>query len=423
MRDQVIYQVFVRNYKAGTFNAVKEDLPRIKELGVDYVYLLPIHPIGQKERKGSLGSPYAITDYFDVNPELGSMQDFEELVEKIHEAGLKVMMDIVINHTAPDHPYTYNNPEFYYRNAQGKFANQVGDWSDIIDFDYRNQDLWEEMKRMFTFWVRKGVDGFRCDVAPFLPIAFWQYVRTEIAAINPEVVWLAESVHRSFLRVRREEGFLCHSDCEMYSVFDVCYDYDIHPEFMGIFEEGHDVAAYLKALDLQEMIYPAHYSKLHFLENHDQPRIHALTKGDITKTLQWLAYSYFAKGTTFVYNGQEFLAKDQPSLFDKDPIVLEETEHDLSAKMAFLKKVKQEVVAFDAPRYVIEQDVDYLHLSYCKEHEVYEGIFNVLQHTGEVKVHLADGVYTNLWNQAQLEVKDGLLALHAEPILLRGTKR
>ena len=176
-RNQVLYSVYVRNHTLeGTFQALRGDLRRIRNLGVDIIWLMPIHPIGVKARKGTLGSPYAISDYRAVNPEYGTMEDFQALVEDIHALGMKCIIDVVYNHTSPDSWLVANHPEWFYHKPDGSFGNHVGDWSDIVDLDYTNEDLWSYQIDTLKMWAQI-VDGFRCDVAPLLPIEFWRRAR------------------------------------------------------------------------------------------------------------------------------------------------------------------------------------------------------------------------------------------------------
>ena len=170
LRNQVMYSVFVRQYsREGTFAKVEEDLDRIRALGVDVIWFLPIHPIGKKCRKGSLGSPYAIADYRAVNPEFGTLEDFRRLVAAIHARGMKCIIDVVYNHTSPDSWLAQNHPEWFYHKPDGSFGNRIGDWSDIIDLDYGNRALWAYQIETLKFWAGI-VDGFRCDVAPLVPL-------------------------------------------------------------------------------------------------------------------------------------------------------------------------------------------------------------------------------------------------------------
>ena len=144
-RNLVLYSVYVRNHsEAGTFEAVRQDLERIKALGTDMIWLMPIHPIGQTARKGTLGSPYAISDYRTVNPEYGTLEDFRRLVDAIHRLGMKCIIDVVYNHTSPDSWLVKNHPEWFYRRTDGRFSNRVADWTDIVDLHYSHPPLWDD---------------------------------------------------------------------------------------------------------------------------------------------------------------------------------------------------------------------------------------------------------------------------------------
>ena len=144
LRNQIIYSIYVRNYSGeGTFAAVERDLERIRDLGTDIIWLMPVHPLGVKNRKGSLGSPYAIRNYREINPEFGTLQDFRSLVDRIHELGMKCMIDVVYNHTSPDSWLAEHHPEYFYRKPDGKMGNRVGDWTDVVDLDYGNRELWD----------------------------------------------------------------------------------------------------------------------------------------------------------------------------------------------------------------------------------------------------------------------------------------
>ena len=186
LRNQVIYEVFVRNHSAvGTFQGVQKDLTRIQELGVDIIWLMPIHPIGDLHRKRSLGCPYSIQDYRAINPEYGTLEDFRSLVQSIHRLGLQVMIDVVFNHTSHDSWLASHHPEWFYHNPSGKIAGKVEDWTDVVDLDYSHPELWSYLIETLKFWVAEGVDGFRCDVASLVPVEFWQEARTELKKINP----------------------------------------------------------------------------------------------------------------------------------------------------------------------------------------------------------------------------------------------
>ena len=228
LRNMMMYQIFVRNFSAqGTFAAVRPQLQRIKELGTDIIWFMPIHPIGTLQRKGTLGSPYAISDYRAVNPEFGTLDDFKELVDDIHAHGMKCMIDVVYNHTSPDSKLSREHPEWFYHREDGSFGNRVGDWTDIIDLDYSAKELWDYQIETLCFWA-EIVDGFRCDVAPLIPIEFWERARAEVAKVRPDCIWLSESVEPGFITYMRGRGITALSDSEIYRAFDISYEYDCY---------------------------------------------------------------------------------------------------------------------------------------------------------------------------------------------------
>ena len=220
LQKQVIYSVYVRNHTPeGTFAAVAGDLDRIRALGTDIIWFMPIHPIGVLGKKGTLGCPYANRDYRSVNPEYGTLDDFKALVGEIHARGMKCMIDVVYNHTSPDSVLYNEHPEFFYHNAAGKPGNKMGDWADVIDLDYNNRALWQYLTDTLVMWA-KIVDGFRCDVASFVPVEFWRQTRDEVETIRPGCIWLAESVHGAHVLAMRRMGAYCATDTEVQSVFD-----------------------------------------------------------------------------------------------------------------------------------------------------------------------------------------------------------
>ncbi len=181
LQTQVIYSVYVRAHtEEGSFRAIIPDLDRIKALGTDIIWFMPIHPIGEKGKKGSLGCPYANRDYRTVNPQYGSEADFRLLVDEIHKRGMKCMIDVVYNHTSADSVLLDEHPDFFWRDENGNTGNKIGDWADVIDLDYSNTGLWDYQIESLCGWARV-VDGFRCDVASFVPITFWNMARAHLA--------------------------------------------------------------------------------------------------------------------------------------------------------------------------------------------------------------------------------------------------
>ena len=191
--NSVVYEMNVRQYTPeGTFDAAAEELPRLKKLGVDVIWLMPVYPIGVEERKGTLGSYYAISDYCAINPEFGTMQDFEDFLDRAHGYGFKVILDWVANHTSPDAVWESGRPaDWYVRDSLGNTVTQY-DWTDIAELNYDNHDMRREMRSSMRFWLDKGVDGFRCDMACEVPLDFWKETLPELRKEYPGTYFLAE---------------------------------------------------------------------------------------------------------------------------------------------------------------------------------------------------------------------------------------
>jgi glycosidase len=419
LRQQTIYQVFVRNHtKAGTFQALTADLPRIKALGVSVIYLLPIHPIGVVARKGKVGSPYAIRDYFAIDAALGTEKDLKTLLNEAHKLGLKVMMDIVFNHTARDARWVKEHPDFYYY-KDGKLANRIGDWSDVADLDFNQPKVQQALIEVLTHWSKFGFDAFRCDVAPLIPLSFWQDAKRAINQLNPNTIWLSESVHPSFIQYLRGEGYLAHSDAEMYQVFDILYDYDVHPFFLQYLSGKSDLVTYLRMVQAQSYIYPIQYVKAHFLENHDVPRIHQ-TVTDMVILKNLTAWSFFQPGIGFVYAGQETLNKNLPSLFEKDPIDLTIQDKGFYAFIQTLIKLKKSMIFAEANKFVINEhplQANFIEATLSSSKQNWVGLFNLSKSERMIHTHLKDGVYLDMISQKYIEVNQGILILQ-DPLIL-----
>lgn len=418
LRNKVIYSIFVRNYsKEGTFQKVQEDLDRIKSLGVDIIWLMPIHPVGKKHRKGSLGSPYAISDYRAVNPEFGTMEDFKALVDAIHDKGMKCIIDVVYNHTSPDSWLQANHPEWFYRKADGSFGNHVGDWWDVIDLDYNaSHDLWDYQIETLQMWA-KMVDGFRCDVAPLVPLQFWLEARRRVAEVNPDCLWLSESVEPEFIRYLRSEGLWASSDSEIFQAFDMAYDYDIFGDFTKALTGEGTLNTYLDKVNGQESIYPANYVKLRCLENHDRARAAAIIP-DERALRNWTAYMYFLKGITMIYNGQEVCCEARPSLFDKDTIVWN-TGKDLSALLRKLYEIKQDPLLTDSAFEVKELGNDVIWAEHRKGKARLVGLFASKGQPCVVRANVPDGRYVNLIDGKVVVAEQGLVTMAGEPVIIR----
>lgn len=416
LQNQVIYSVYVRNHTPeGTFRAVADDLDRIRALGTDIVWLMPIHPIGIAGKKGTLGCPYANRDYRSVNPSYGTMADFRSLVQQIHARGMKCMIDVVYNHTSPDSTLYMEHPEYFYHDANGKPGNKMGDWSDVIDLDYRAPGLWKYLIDTLVMWAGI-VDGFRCDVASFVPLAFWRRAREAVAEVNPDCIWLAETVHLGYGCLARRNGIDSALDTDMFSVFDLEYEYDIREVFDKYLAGKAHLSHYLDMLNFQEGVYPANYNKLRFLENHDQPRICSYVH-DERALENYTAFLYFLKGTTLIYAGQEFENTHLPSLFDKDPID-RKTGRDLSSLLCRLYAIKQRFGSADWFRAEADDAKDIAVLQRGSGNRRFIGVFSLKGQSAEITVDLSDGSRENLLDGTAVEVKDGKLFCNGKPMIL-----
>ena len=379
LREKVIYSVFVRNHtKEGTFQALEGDLDRLAALGTDIIWLMPIHPIGEAGRKGTLGSPYAIRDFRGINPEYGTLGDFMHLVGEIHKRGMKCIIDVVYNHTSPDSILATGHPEFFLRDEAGNPTRKVADWSDVVDLDYSNRELWKYQIETLKIWA-EIVDGFRCDVA------------------------------------MRRAGYYCAADTELYDAFDITYDYDIWPYFEGCFQPTGTLREYTALVNFQESEYPAGYVKLRCLENHDQPRF--ASRVDSDETLRnWLALLYFEKGTTLLYSGQEYAPRHRVDLFNADDAYCD-MRLDLQPYLKQLRQMKRTLPMSTCFQLEAVEERAVLGRYDGPETRV-RGIFDLKNAGGSVAVDLPDGTYTDRITGREVTVSGGAFDLAKAPAVI-----
>lgn len=304
--DATIYEVNVRQFsEEGSFAKVEEALPRLKELGVKILWLMPIHPIGEVERKGPLGSYYSVKDYFGINPAFGDEASFRSLVEAAHEHDMKLILDWVANHTAWDNPLTETHPEFYETDENGSFIPPRGtDWSDVIQLDYTNPELRDYMVSALRYWVEEfDIDGYRADVASYVPTDFWNRVRRELDAIKP-VFMLAEAY-----------------EPELHPAFDMSYHWDFH-HLMNRIAQGeaspNDIDAQFAAT---KEAFGEDAFMMNFITNHDENSWAGTTFDRLGNAKEAFAVlTATAEGMPLLYNGQETGLDKQLEFFEKDPI-------------------------------------------------------------------------------------------------------
>jgi glycosidase len=306
-RNATIYEVNIRQYTPeGTFKAFEAELPRLQKMGVKILWLMPINPLGVKNRKGSLGSYYSVSDFLEVNPEYGNKQDFTNLVKKAHDLGMKVIIDWVANHTSWDNQLITKHPEWYKKDSAGNIKPPVADWTDVAALDYSQPGLHEYMTDAMIYWVKEtDIDGFRCDVAGMVPVAFWNSAIPALKKVKP-LFMLAE-----------EESPKIHDS----GYFDASYSWQLFHIMNGI-AQGKKTATAIDssyASDLKK--YPKDAFRMRFTSNHDENSWNGTEferLGEGARTFAVLSFTF--PGIPLIYTGQESALNKRLKFFDKDTI-------------------------------------------------------------------------------------------------------
>jgi len=300
-----IYEVNIRQFtKEGTINSFQNHLPRLKKMGVDILWLMPVNPIGAKNRKGSLGSYYSIQDYKAVNPEFGTMQDFKNLVKEIHRSEMFVIIDWVANHSAWDNSLIIEHPDWYTTDASGQMMSPF-DWTDVADFNYSKPDLQNYMIEAMKFWLTEtGIDGFRCDVAGMVPTEFWNKASAELQLVKPDLFMLAEAEQPDLLE----------------KAFNMDYAWNLH-HLMNKVVKGEkkalDIAKYLTS----DSIFVDNSFKMNFITNHDENSWNGSEYERLkTAVPTFAALTAIVPGMMLIYSGQESAFDRRLKFFDKDSV-------------------------------------------------------------------------------------------------------
>jgi glycosidase len=303
LRDGVIYEIFPRDFSAaGNLNGVTAKLDELKNLGVSILWVMPIQPIGKEGRKGEYGSPYSISDYYAVNPDYGTLDDYKRLVKEAHARGLKVIMDMVANHTAWD-SVMMSHPDFYKQDAQGKIIPPVPDWSDVAGLNYASPQLRDYMIAMLKYWVQTcDIDGFRCDVAYMVPTDFWVQARAAVESIKPDVMFLAEANKPELLQ----------------KAFDIDYDWPLLATLNKIEMEDAPASDIRNTWEDSLRQFPKDSLHMRISDDHDESR--AVARFGIDGALAASALMFTLDGVPLLYNGMEVgdaTESGDPALFDK----------------------------------------------------------------------------------------------------------
>ena len=308
LRSAVVYEIFPRDFsQAGDLNAITARLDELKNLGVDVLWLMPIHPTGEKMKKGSVGSPYAVRDFYAINPDYGTTNDFRRLVAQAHQRGLKVVMEIVAGHTAWDSVLMDQHPEFYMRDTNGAVIPPNPAWTDVAGLDYAKPVVRRYMIDMMKYWLQDfGVDGFRCDVGPNVPLDFWEAARTELEKLNPQVIILADAGAKPELLTK---AFDVDSSWGMINALNTVMS-SVTP------------ASYLKEMwEHNDQQFPKGALHLRFTDSHEE--IRAVARYSINGALAGQVLMLTLDGVPMFYNGMEVgdaTESADPALFEKMPV-------------------------------------------------------------------------------------------------------
>lgn len=328
--NMVVYEVNVRQYTPeGTLAAFAEHLPRLKALGADVLWFMPMFPIGEVNRKGELGSYYSVKDFMEVNPEFGTLEDLKDVIDRTHEQGMYVLLDWVPNHTAWDNPLTIEHPEWYAKDSTGSFTPPIGtDWTDVIQLDWSQKGLHDYMLEAMKYWVNMGVDGFRVDHPHNTPKEFWERVKSELSLIRP-VLMLAEHEGPGYFM---EKGF------------DMNYAWEMHHLMNSVAQRKDSADAIRKYFERELAVYPQNAYRLMFLTNHDENSwagtIDSLM-GDAQQAFAALIFT--ARGVPLIYSGQETCLDRKLKFFVRDTIDWDSCE--LTPFYSDLVRLKKENMA------------------------------------------------------------------------------
>jgi len=321
-RNANIYEVNIRQYtEEGTFKAFEKHLTRLSTMGVDIIWLMPIYPISETKRKGKLGSYYAVSDYQQINPEFGTMEDFDALVDRIHTLGMYVILDWVPNHTGWDHEWLEEHPEWYTTNDLGEIIDptdpNTGEswgWTDVADLNYDNKELWEAMIKAKLFWLKKHkVDGFRDDVAKEVPDEFWDEAMKDLYYTGKPVFMLAEAEHPPH---RNSENF------------HMSYGWSFH-HLLNEIAQNKKTALDLKKWHEEDKRKFQKGFQMNFITNHDENSWNGTVFERMSEKEQRALFTLCAtfEGMALVYGGQEEPLKHRLRFFEKDTIGFENYQH------------------------------------------------------------------------------------------------
>ncbi len=311
LKSGVIYQIFPRSFSAeGNLEGITKRIEDLHHLGVNILWLMPIHPDGQLKKKGTLGSAYAVRDYYAIDPSLGAKDDLRRLVEQAHQHQMKVIIDIVANHTAWD-SVMMSHPDFYKKDKQGNITSPY-DWTDVAALDYSNPKLRRYMTDMLVYWIKNfDLDGYRCDAAGEVPTDFWEQARIELDRVKPDITLLAEASKPELLR----------------SAFDLDYSWPLLSSLNEVIMNGEPATAVRTTIEQQRALFPMGALHMRISDDHDELR--AVTRYSYPGAIAASALIMTLDGVPLIYNGMEVADSTQsraPALFEPQKIFWQSAE-------------------------------------------------------------------------------------------------
>jgi len=384
--------------EAGTFAAFAEHLPRLKDMGVQTLWFMPIHPIGITNRKGALGSYYSIKDFKDVNPEYGSQSDFKKLVEQAHALDMKVILDWVANHAAWDNVWTVEHPDFFERDEDGRFKTPY-DWEDVIQFNHQNPLQQQFMIDAMKYWITDfDIDGFRADLAHLTPLPFWINARRQTAALKNDLIWLAET-----------------EDIPYHDAFDISFTWQWMHASEAYSKRQKSFWDLLQTLHYYKNNFPEKALRMYFTSNHDENSWNSTAfekYGNNVKALSVFNATWY--GIPMIYSGEEAGLNKRLFFFDKDPInwTVDPSLHDFYKTLLHFRKQHPAIVA-GASSFpsLLNNAIHHNLLGFYRrtnEHAILVLInLSNEHHTYVVDQEVAEGQYYNLFNNSQHDVRQG----------------
>lgn len=409
VKNATLYELNIRQFsQEGTFAVVEKQLPRLKKLGIDIIWLMPIHPIGELHRKGRLGSYYSVKNYLEINPEFGTEEEFRSLVKAIHDQGMFVILDWVANHTSWDNNLVSEHPDWYMRSRKDTFqSTRWRDYDDIIELDYKHPELRKYMTDALKYWVKEfDIDGYRCDIASFVPIDFWENARTELDKIKP-VFMLAEAEDKDLHR----------------RAFDATYNWTLWNILHQIAINNNSVKTLSEAYLAEHVsIFPKEGIRMNFIDNHDKNSWEGTPQTNFGEALKAVTvFTFMMDGIPLIYNGQEAGLNRSLEFFEKDPIIWQ--SHDNETFYSTMLNLKHHNQALWNGQFggeivrIMNDKMDQV-ISFVREKNGDKVLVFINLSKESVVVQFDTsfdkGSYTNLFSKTQQQV-DGTLVIEMAP--------